>query len=99
NPAAVIAHARKLGYGVTDFVVTYMPFGPYSSQDVVLQRLHAMKKQGKAFFTENGYLVGSAYFTKDRTQRDLSDEFLNCLTSAGSKGPRISFNWLPGRRD
>ena len=82
NPAALIEHAHSLGYKIPDFQMTKMSFGIYSSQDVVQRKIHEMKNAGKAFFTENCYLVGSAFFTKDPDYKtDLSTEFLTCLTS------------------
>ena len=84
NPAALIGHARSLGYKIADFQITQMPFGVYSRQDIVQQRIHEMREAGKAFFTNNCYLVGSAFFTKASAgEPDLSDEFMSCLTSLG----------------
>jgi hypothetical protein len=47
-----------------------------------------MREAGKAFYTNNCYLVGSALFTKERDGNpDLSGEFLDSLTAIGrSKG-------------
>jgi len=82
NPALVIEHAYNLGYKVPDFLITQMPFGNYSRQDIVQKRIHEMKEEGKAFFTDNCYLVGSAFFTKaQKEEKDLAAEFLMCLTS------------------
>ena len=64
NPAALIEHALNLGYKIPDFQITQMPFGIYSRQDIVQKRIHEMKKAGKAFFSTECYLVGSAFFTK-----------------------------------
>ena len=35
NPVETIEHARRLGYRVTDFMVTPLPFGYYSSEPKV----------------------------------------------------------------
>ncbi len=84
NPIALIEYALNQGYKISDFQITQMPFGIYSRQDVVQQRILKMKEEGKAFFTNNCYLVGSALFTKDMNNGiDLSQEFLTCLTSIG----------------
>jgi hypothetical protein len=84
NPAGLIDHAQRLGYRLIDFQITMMPMGVYSRQDVVQERLHEMRREGKAHFTEGHYLVGSAFFTKAATgDPDLSSEFLACLTSIG----------------
>ena len=39
NPVYTLEHARKHGYQVTDFMVTPMPFGYYSSEPKVLPSL------------------------------------------------------------
>jgi SAM-dependent methyltransferase len=82
NPEAVIQHARALGYKIVDFTITQMPLGVYSRQDIVMRRLCEMRGGGKAFFTDNCYLVGSTFFTKiNHDEPDLSEELLSCLTS------------------
>lgn len=84
NPVGLINHALSLGYKMTDFQVTQMPFGIYSRQDIVQERINEMREAGKAFFSDRCYLVGSAFFTKNLTSEpDLSQEFLACLTSLG----------------
>ena len=84
DPIGLIEHAKSLGYKITDFQISRMPFGIYSRQDIVQQRLNQMQGEGKAFYTDNCYLVGSAFFTKaDNHEPDLSLEFLTCLTSLG----------------
>ena len=35
NPVETLEHARQQGYQVTDFMVTPMPFGTYSSEPKV----------------------------------------------------------------
>jgi methylase of polypeptide subunit release factors len=84
NPTDLIDHAKSLGYRLVDFQITKMPMGVYSNQDVVQTRLHEMRREGKAHFTDQCYLVGSAFFTKGPTDEpELSSEFLACLTSVG----------------
>ena len=86
DPAGLIRCASELGYSVADFQVTQMPFGIYSRQDIVQERIHELKKAGKAFFTPNCYLVSSVLFTKTReNDLDLSPELLTCLTSLGNR--------------
>lgn len=84
NPKELLRHASSLGYKITDFQITKMSFGVYSKQDVVQRRIHDMKVEGKAFFTDNCYLVGGAFFTKEGLEdTDLSAEFESCLTALG----------------
>jgi Methyltransferase small domain len=80
NPAALIGHARRCGYGISDFQVSKMSFGVYSRQDHVQRRIREMLVAGTAFFSENCYLVGGAVFSKDAGEPgDLSAEFLASL--------------------
>lgn len=81
NPIGLVEHALNLGYTITDFQMTQLPFGIYSHQDIVQKRIFEMKQTGKAFFTDNCYLVGSAFFTKTSDDKDLSSEFLKCITA------------------
>jgi len=91
NPTDLIDHAKSLGYRLIDFQITMMPMGVYSRQDVVQERLHEMRREGKAYFTEGHYLVGSALFTKAAAvEPDLSPEFLACLTSIGKSEPTLT---------
>jgi len=84
NPKELLRHASNLRYKITDFQITKMSFGVYSRQDVVQRRIHDMKAEGMAFFTNNCYLVGGAFFTKeDSGDTDLSAEFESCLTALG----------------
>lgn len=84
NPEDLIKHAHDQGYKITDFLITHMPLGVYSRQDIVQERLNQMREAGKAFFTKNSYFVGSAFFTKESTAApDLSADFFACLTAAG----------------
>lgn len=73
NPIGLIEHAKTLGYKLVDFQITRMSMGVYSRQDVVQERLREMKAEGKAYFTDRCYLVGSALFVKGAAaEPDLS---------------------------
>ncbi len=90
NPAKLVDHASRRGYKVSDFRVTPLPFGVYSRQDHVQERIHEMKKAGKAFFSKDCYLLGSALFTKaPGCKTDMSSDLLACLTSAGRFKSRV----------
>lgn len=80
DPAALLHHALMNGYHLLDFQITWLPFGVYSHQPIVYERLCALKEEGRAFFSNRGYLVGSALFTKKDVE-DLSQEFLASLTA------------------
>ena len=82
NPVDTLEHAHSLGYKVTDFLVSPLPFGIYSRQDIVQARLHEMRNTDTAFFSQDHYLVGSACFSKiTQNGYDLSADFIQCLTS------------------
>lgn len=82
DPVAVIDHAKMLGYKISNFLIAPLSFGVYSRQPIIQERLYEMKKDRKAFFSANRYLVGSAFFTKENNaQPDLSNDFLTCLTA------------------
>jgi hypothetical protein len=81
NPKSLLEHALNLGYKVTDFQITQLPFGIYSRQPIVQTRIQEMRESGKAFFSNNCYLVGSTFFAKNTHEQDLSSELLACLTS------------------
>jgi hypothetical protein len=87
NPVALIDHARSNGYKVCDFQILPLPLGVYSRQDIVHERIREMQRAGKAFLTDDHYLVGSALFAKDDKEPDLSAAFLGSLTAIGRAKP------------
>ncbi|KAK9820020.1 hypothetical protein WJX72_005209 [[Myrmecia] bisecta] len=76
NPVETIRHAQKQGYKITDYMVTKLPFGYYSSEPKVMDWLHKMKAEGKAFFADDGYLLAGIHLRKDEPLVDDS-----CTTS------------------
>lgn len=64
NPVDTLHHARNHGYQVTDFMVTPMPFGYYSSEPKVKNWIWKMRDEGKAFCSENWYLLAGVLFQK-----------------------------------
>jgi hypothetical protein len=87
DPVSLIEDAQKIGFGITDFQVTNIPFGQYSRQSPVQSRLRAMVREGKAFCTNgnNGnYMIGCALFQQDvPPPKDQSKAFLRVMTSLG----------------
>jgi hypothetical protein len=73
NPVLTLQHAREQGYVVSDFLVQPLPFGTYSSQELVHEHLLAMRARGEAFFRDTGgrsrpyYFLAGVLFEK-RTQ-------------------------------
>lgn len=72
NPAAVLDHAHKCGYVVADFLVQPLPFGEYTSQDVVTAHLRRMRAAGTAFWRNGGagrrpyYFLAGVLFERRR---------------------------------
>ncbi|MDE2020225.1 MAG: SAM-dependent methyltransferase [Patescibacteria group bacterium] len=89
DPVAVVEHAQQLGYKIENFSISPLTLGVYSRQNIVQERLQEMRKAGKAFYSNDGYLVGGAFFTKENNGKpDLSDDFLASLTGIGRpRGP------------
>jgi hypothetical protein len=87
NPVLTLQHARDQGYVVADFLVQPLPFGTYSSQDVVVQHLSDMKARGEAFYSDSGsgrpyYFLAGVLFQKPAEGQavvDLSGELLHVM--------------------
>lgn len=88
NPVLTLQHAREQGYVVADFLVQPLPFGTYSSQDVVRQHLQEMKARGEAFYRDTGagrwpyYFLAGVLFQKPAEGQvvvDLSEELLSVM--------------------
>lgn len=82
NPEGLIDYAKAENYTVANFVVSPMPFGYYSSEPKVKQRIEEMRQDNKAFYSNNLYLLAGVLFTKRaNSQVDLSNELVKVLTS------------------
>lgn len=91
NPVRTLQHAQEQGYVVADFLVQPLPFGIYSSQDVVVQHLQEMKGRGEAFYRDIGaasghrpyYFLAGVLFQKlglvGQEVVDLSEELLSVM--------------------
>lgn len=64
NPVETLEHAKAHGYQVTDFMITPMPFGYYSSEPKVKKWILKMRDEGKAFCSDNWYLLAGVLFQK-----------------------------------
>lgn len=88
NPVKTLQHARDQGYYVADFLVQPLPFGTYSSQDVVRSHLQEMREKGEAFFRDTGagrrpyYFLAGVLFKRageGEELEDLSEELLSVM--------------------
>mgnify|MGYP002778726017 CR=1 FL=1 len=81
NPEGLINHAIAEGYSVSNFIVSPLRFGYYSSEQKVKSRIQELQKEKKAFCSENIYLLAGVLLTKKcRCKVDLSTEFSQLMT-------------------
>jgi methylase of polypeptide subunit release factors len=82
NPVGVINHAADHGYQVSDFMITPLKFGQYSSEPKVKNQIVELRSQDKAFFLKDVYfLAGVLMKRSDLCHSDLSAELIQALTS------------------
>ena len=74
DPVGTIEYAIAQGYQVEDFIISPMSFGYYSSEPKVRQRIAELHKFGKAFYSENIYILAGVLFKKHSSKPDLSTE-------------------------
>lgn len=80
NPVETIEYAQKQGYQVVDFMISPLQFGYYSSEPKVRQRIHELKQEGKAFYSENIYFLAGVLFKKQSPYNvDLSSELIKVM--------------------
>lgn len=84
NPVQTLQHARDQGYAITDFLITPLPFGTYSSEPKVKSWIESMKAKGQAFYSSRMYFLAGVLFEKHEVANgkpDLFDELLHVLTA------------------
>ncbi|WP_225913967.1 SAM-dependent methyltransferase [Leptolyngbya ohadii] len=82
NPIDTIEHALSQGYQVSDFMVTPLQFGYYSSEPKVRNWITEMRKRREAFYSANIYFLAGVLFQKKRHAGvDLSAELLQVMTA------------------
>ncbi|NES97998.1 MAG: hypothetical protein F6K32_22920 [Desertifilum sp. SIO1I2] len=68
-------------FWVSDFTVSPMPFGYYSSEPKVKDRIQALRRDKRAFYSQNLYLLAGVLFSRKSTETDdLSNELLKLMT-------------------
>jgi 16S rRNA A1518/A1519 N6-dimethyltransferase RsmA/KsgA/DIM1 with predicted DNA glycosylase/AP lyase activity len=81
NPVAITHHAMQCGYRVSDFWVSPLKFGPYSSEPKVKNHIMRLQENQKAFFTDRIYLIAGVLFQKKNPGvSDLSKELTQVMT-------------------
>jgi methylase of polypeptide subunit release factors len=82
NPVNTIEQAIGAGYRVTDFMITPLQFGYYSSEPKVRDWIAELRKQNKAFYSDNIYFLAGVLFQKDAFENaDLSSELIKVITA------------------
>jgi hypothetical protein len=82
DPVGTIEVALAAGYRVADFMTSPMSFGYYSSEPKVRRRIAELQGCGRAFCSQDIYLLAGVLFKKQQhSQRDLSTDLIKILTS------------------
>jgi methylase of polypeptide subunit release factors len=82
NPVETIDYALDQGYQVVDFMISPLKFGYYSCEPKVKQTISELRKNRKAFYSQNIYfLAGVLFKKKDSSSTDLSVELLRVMTA------------------
>ncbi len=82
HPEGLIDYAITQGYYTSNFIISPLKFGYYSSEPKVMNRIRDMQKNNMAFCSKNIYLLAGVLFTKQQKAKvDLSTELLQVMTS------------------
>jgi hypothetical protein len=84
NPVETIEYAIDRGYQAIDFTVSPLKFGYYSSEAKVKETIITLRRDRKAFYSPNIYLLAGVLFEKrgsSSSNDDLSAELLQVMTA------------------
>ena len=82
NPQGLIDYALANNYLVSDFAISPLQFGYYSSEPKVKDRIQELRRNKRAFYSKNIYLLAGVLFTKESSSSgDLSTELVRLITS------------------
>ncbi len=82
NPEGLIRYALAAGYSVANFTILPVPFGYYSSEPKVKQRIQELRQENRAFYSKDMYLLAGVLFTQEsNSATDLSGDLVKLLTS------------------
>lgn len=82
NPQGLVNYALANDYVVSDFAISPLQFGYYSSEPKVKARIQELRTNNRAFYSKNIYLLAGVLFTKESASTsDLSTELVKLMTS------------------
>jgi methylase of polypeptide subunit release factors len=82
NPVETVNYALSQGYQVVDFTIAPLHFGYYSCEPKVRDTIVELRKNSKAFYSQNIYfLAGVLFKKKNNSNLNLSAEFLKVMTA------------------
>jgi methylase of polypeptide subunit release factors len=82
NPVETVEYAIAQGYQIVDFMISPLKFGYYSCEPKVKNTIAELRKESKAFYSQNIYfLAGVLFKKKNASNLDLSAEFLKVMTA------------------
>lgn len=82
NPRGIVEYAIANNYCVSDFIISPLSFGYYSSEPKVRSRIAELRASDRAFHSKNVYLLAGVLFTQQHKEViDLSTELLQVMTS------------------
>jgi methylase of polypeptide subunit release factors len=82
DPVGTVETAIAQGYQVEDFITSPMSFGYYSSEPKVKQRITELNQLGRAFYSDNIYILAGVLFKKSQKSKiDLSKELIKVMTA------------------
>jgi methylase of polypeptide subunit release factors len=90
NPLSIIAHASHLGYRVLDWRKMSLPFGEYSREPAVFQRISDLAHDAKAFIFDTSYVLAGVRWTRDTAKPDRSKSLVRALTAPELRGRQYS---------
>lgn len=82
NPLGTLECAADQDYAVSDFMVTPLQFGCYSSEPKVRNWIDKLRDNGQAFFSDNIYFLAGVLFEHSSVASvDIADELVRVMTA------------------
>lgn len=82
DPEGIISYALLRDYHVSDFIISPIKFGYYSSEPAVRTRIGELRQNNMAFYSENIYLLAGTLLQKKyaSVKNNLASELIQILT-------------------